>query len=69
MKKFQDLDISTLLGTLTINMLSFYKNQFCEKPNDFLIFKSCDENAMELPLHNKIAPEDCEYVAKATKDF
>ena len=43
MEKLQDLGISTRPGTHAIHMLSFYKNQFGIKPNDFPIAKSCDE--------------------------
>ena len=69
MKRLKDLGIFAHSSNHAIQMLSFYKNHFGIGLNDFSITKSCDENTMKIPLQNKMAPEDYEYVVKAIKSF
>ena len=59
--------ISTRPGTHAVHMLSFYKNKYNIKSNDFPEAFSCDEQTMAIPLHNNMIKEDYEYVVETLK--
>jgi perosamine synthetase len=67
MQKLQEQGISTRPGTHSIHMLGFYREKFGFKPEDLPGSRDCNDNTMAIPLHNRMVPEDYEYVAAAIR--
>lgn len=65
MEILQQKGIATRPGTHAVHMLTFYKEKYGIKPDDFPGAKACDENTMAIPLHNKMVKEDFDYVIEA----
>jgi dTDP-4-amino-4,6-dideoxygalactose transaminase len=63
----QQKGIATRPGTHAVHMLTFYKEKYGIKSEDFPGAKACDENTMAIPLHNKMVKEDFDYVIEALK--
>lgn len=63
----QQKGIATRPGTHAVHMLSFYKEKYGIKAEDFSGAKACDQNTMAIPLHNKMVKEDFDYVIEALK--
>lgn len=61
----QQKGIATRPGTHAVHMLTFYKEKYGIKAEDFSGAKACDENTMAIPLHNKMVKEDFDYVIEA----
>lgn len=61
----QQKGIATRPGTHAVHMLTFYKEKYGIKAQDFPGAKACDENTMAIPLHNKMVKEDFDYVIEA----
>ncbi len=58
----QHKGIATRPGTHAVHMLSFYREKYDIKADDFPGAKACDKNTMAIPLHNKMVKEDFDYV-------
>ncbi|MCP4922626.1 MAG: DegT/DnrJ/EryC1/StrS family aminotransferase, partial [bacterium] len=69
MDKLQEKGIATRPGTHAVHMLSFYKDKYGLKPDDFPGAKFCDKNTMAIPLHNKMVKEDFDYIIEALKSI
>ena len=67
MDLLQTKGISTRPGTHAVHMLNYYKEKYSIQPEDFPGAKSCDENTMAIPLHNKMTKEDFDYIIEALK--
>ena len=67
MDLLQQQGIATRPGTHAVHMLKFYKEKYDINPDDFPGAKACDSNTMAIPLHNKMAREDFDYVIEALK--
>lgn len=67
MERLQKQGVSTRPGTHAVHMLGFYKEKFGFKADDFPVARDCDRYTMAIPLHNKMTPEDYEYVINAIK--
>jgi dTDP-4-amino-4,6-dideoxygalactose transaminase len=65
MERLQSQGISTRPGTHAVHMLGFYRKRFGLKPEDFPGARDCDQQTMTIPLHNKMTPEDYDYVVTA----
>lgn len=65
----QQKGIATRPGTHAVHMLSFYKNTYGIQPDDFPGAKSCDQNTMAIPLHNKMTKEDFDYIIQSLKSL
>lgn len=65
MDQLQAKGIATRPGTHAVHMLSFYKDKYGIKPEDFPGAQACDQNTMAIPLHNKMTHEDYDYVINA----
>lgn len=64
----QQKGIATRPGTHAVHMLTFYKDKYGIKVDDFPGAKACDQNTMAIPLHNKMTKEDFDYVIEALHD-
>jgi dTDP-4-amino-4,6-dideoxygalactose transaminase len=65
MDQLQAAGIATRPGTHAVHLLSFYKEKYGIKPEDFPGATACDHNTMAIPLHNKMTKEDFDYVIEA----
>jgi perosamine synthetase len=69
MKALYSKGIQTRPGTHAVHMLSFYRDRFGIRPDDFPVARDCERYSMAIPLHNRMTPEDYEYVVKAIKNL
>ncbi len=63
----QQQGIATRPGTHAVHILTLYKEKYGIHPDDFPGAKSCGENTMALPLHNKMVREDFDYIIQRIK--
>jgi len=69
MDRLQAQGISTRPGTHAVHMLTFYQNKFGINPDDFPGARDCNDHTMAIPLHNRMSPNDYEYVVKCLKEI
>jgi perosamine synthetase len=65
MEKLQEAGISTRPGTHAVHMLGYYVDRFGFKSNDYPGARASNDHSMAIPLHNRMSPEDYEYVVDA----
>ena len=61
--------INTRPGTHAVHLLSYYRDRYGLSPDDFPVARECDAWSMAIPLHNRMAPEDFERVARALREI
>jgi len=69
MEVLQQKGIATRPGTHAVHMLGAYANSLNIQPQDFPGAFACDQYSMSIPLHNKMAHEDFDYIIEALKSF
>ncbi|CAN5285211.1 DegT/DnrJ/EryC1/StrS family aminotransferase [soil metagenome] len=69
MEVLQQKGISTRPGTHAIHMLGAYAKAYNIKPHDFPGSFAADQYSMSIPLHNRMADEDYDYIIEALKSF
>lgn len=69
MERLQAAGISTRPGTHAVHMLGVYRDRYGYSPDDFAGARDCDANTMAIPLHNRMSPEDYEYVVETLRSF
>jgi perosamine synthetase len=69
MEELQAKGISTRPGTHAIHTLSYYKQKFGIKPEDYPVALSSDRSTIALPLHNRMSPEDYAFVVQAIREI
>ncbi len=62
MEYLQENGIYTRPGTHAVHMLGYYKENYGMKPEDCPNARDADQYSMAIPLHNKMAQEDYDYV-------
>ncbi len=67
MERLQACGIATRPGTHAVHMLSYYRDRFGLKPEDFPIARDCDHQTMAIPLHNRMSADDYAYVVDALR--
>jgi dTDP-4-amino-4,6-dideoxygalactose transaminase len=67
MEILQGKGISTRPGTHAVHMLRLYSDRFGCKSDDYPAARDCAENSMAIPLHNRMNPDDYDYVVEALK--
>ena len=67
MEYLQQNGVSSRPGTHAVHMLGYYSQKFDIRPDDFPGAYAANEYSMSIPLHNKMAAEDFEYVADLLK--
>jgi dTDP-4-amino-4,6-dideoxygalactose transaminase len=65
----QSKGIATRPGTHAVHMLTFYREKYGIRPEDFPGARDCDQNTMAIPLHNKMDKEDFDYVIEALRSI
>jgi len=61
--------IHTRPGTHAVHGLSLYRNRFGIHPDDFPVARDCERYTMAIPLHNRMTPEDYEFVVETIKNL
>lgn len=69
MARLQELGIATRPGTHAIHMLDYYQARFGLRDDDLPGARDCDRHSMAIPLHNRMSPEDYEYVVESIKSL
>ena len=69
MQRLLERGISTRAGTHAVHMLGYYRAHFGLRPEDFPVARDCDRHTLAIPLHNRMAPEDYEYVVEALREL
>ena len=67
MARLQERGVSTRPGTHAVHMLGYYANRYGIAADDFPGARACHDNAIAIPLHNRMAVDDAEYVVSAIK--
>ncbi len=69
MEKLQEAGISTRPGTHAVHMLNFYSQLYKINPDDFPGAKIANDRSMAIPLHNRMIPDDYNYVVEILKSI
>lgn len=69
MEQLQEHGISTRPGTHAVHMLSYYAQKYNLKPSDYPGAQAANNLSMAIPLHNRMADEDYQYVVEVLKSF
>jgi perosamine synthetase len=69
MERLQAMGISTRPGTHAVHMLGYYAQRFDLKPEDFPGARDCNDQTMAIPLHNRMAQVDFDYVVDALRSI
>lgn len=64
MARLHERGVATRPGTHAVHMLGYYSKTYGLTPKDFPAAHDCDQNTMAIPLHNKMTPEDFDYVVQ-----
>jgi perosamine synthetase len=67
MEYLQQRGISTRPGTHAVHMLEVYATMYNIQPNDFPGAFNADQYSMSIPMHNRMSPEDFEYIVNTLK--
>jgi perosamine synthetase len=65
MDRLQELGVSTRPGTHSVPLLGAYRGSNYGEPGQFPVAESCDRLTLAIPLHNRMAEEDYEYVVES----
>jgi dTDP-4-amino-4,6-dideoxygalactose transaminase len=65
MERLQAAGIATRPGTQALHMLTYYRERFGYRAEDFPAARDAALHTMAIPLHNRMSEEDFEYVAAA----
>ena len=69
MEHLQEQGVSTRPGTHAVHMLGLYKEKFGINAGDFPIARSCNNNTMAIPLHNRMTEKDYEFVVNTLHEL
>ncbi|MDP6543349.1 MAG: DegT/DnrJ/EryC1/StrS family aminotransferase [Phycisphaerae bacterium] len=69
MDQLHQRGISTRPGTHAVHMLGYYSKRFGLAPDDLPGSRDCALNTMAIPLHNRMSPEDYQYVVTAIREI
>lgn len=69
MDALQAVGISTRPGTHAVHMLGYYKDKYQISSDDFPGAKAADQQSIAIPLHNKMSPEDFEFVVEQLRSM
>lgn len=69
MERLHAQGIATRPGTHAVHMLGYYRDRYGYAADDMPGARDCDRNTIAIPLHNRMTPEDYDYVVKAIKSI
>ncbi len=67
MARLQERGVSTRPGTHAVHMLGYYAHRFGLHPEDYPGARDCNDHTMAIPLHNRMARADFEYVVNTLR--
>ena len=62
MERLKQNGIATRPGTHAVHMLGYYQHNFGLAEDDYPGARDCNNHTMAIPLHNRMTPDDYEYV-------
>ena len=68
MEKLEAMTIATRQGTHAIHTLSYYKNKYNLKDEDFLMSYAADRLSVALPVYANMNANEFDYVISNIKD-
>ena len=69
MEHLQSKGIAIRPGTHAVHMLGYYRKRFGLQPEDYPAARDCDANTMAIPLHNRMTPDDYEYIVDTLRSL
>ena len=69
LEQLQRRGISTRPGTHAVHLLGLYRDRLGVRPDDCPAAADCDANTMAIPLHNRMAADDYQYVVDALREI
>ena len=69
MSRLHARGVATRPGTHAVHMLGYYRERFGLADDDFPAARDCERNTMAIPLHNRMSPDDYNYVVDCIKDI
>jgi perosamine synthetase len=69
MEKLQALGIATRPGTHAVHMLGYYREKYGITAEDYPNAMRANNHSMAIPLHNRMNPDDFDYIIDALKSF
>lgn len=69
MKKMGAFGIQTRPGTHAVHLLSYYKNKYQLKVDDFPNSYEAFKATIALPLHNHLTNENIQYISKTLQEI
>ncbi len=67
MKRLYLEGVDTRVGTIAVHMQDYYTRKYGIDPDSFPVSKDCDFKSLAIPLHNRMSPDDYEYVVNILK--
>jgi len=69
MEKLEKKGIATRQGTHAVHTLTYYKNKYNLKDEEFLMSYAADRLSIALPLYTEMSDEEFEYIIKNIKEI
>ncbi len=69
MDRLAERGIATRPGSLAVHMLGYYRRRLGLSDDDLPAARDCFRFSLAIPLHNRMTPEDYEYVAAVVKEL
>jgi len=67
MEKLEDMGVSTRQGTHAVHTLTYYKNRYNLKDEDFIMSYAADRLSIALPLYTEMSDKEFDYVISCIK--
>ena len=61
--------VHTRAGTHAVHALTYYRERFGLRPEEFPAALASDRTTMAIPLHNRMSEDDYRYVVGALRDL
>ena len=69
MEILQAKGIATRPGTHAVHALTYYRERFGLRPEDYPVAHNCQNQSLAIPLHNRMTREDYDYVVDALRQI
>ena len=61
--------VHTRAGTHAVHALTYYRERYGLRPEDFPAALACDRTTMAIPLHNRMSEDDYRYVVRVLREL
>ena len=69
MDRMAAIGVSTRPGTHAVHTLGYYRRRLAIGPDDLPVSRDCAANTMAIPFHNRMSPEDYQYVVDQIREI